>query len=86
MLYDLRQSIKYTSKKMYRGCIHILILLYKKINKHKMMHAYKKKKIIIIIVGEYRCVTSLFKAGFDDNEQILRLMFIDRETRQNSSI
>lgn len=85
MLYDLRQSIKYTSKKMYRGCIHILILLYKNINKHKMMHAYKKKKIIII-VGEYRRVTSLFKAGFDDNEQILRLMFIDRETRQNSSI
>lgn len=49
------------------------------------MHA-KKKIIIIIIVGEYRRVTSLFKAGFDDNEQILRLMFIDRETRQNSSI
>lgn len=38
------------------------------------------------MVGKYRRVISLFKAGFDDNEQILCLMFIDRETRQNSSI
>lgn len=33
-----------------------------------------------------RRITSLFKAGFDDNEQMYRSMFIYRETRQNSSI
>ena len=34
----------------------------------------------------YGRFTSLFKAGFDDNEQSHCLMFIYRETRQNSSI
>lgn len=33
----------------------------------------------MIMVGKYRCVILLFKVGFDDNEQIFCLMFIDCE-------
>jgi hypothetical protein len=63
------------------GCFYHHIIGNQKKKKKK-----ERKKNHAKMYLRYRRITSLFKAGFDDNEQMYHSMFIYRETRQNSSI